>query len=195
MDVFLIVVAILCILNACYSVYTIFKKKYEEQHIAVDIVILASKDGGIQNLHVLLIKRKKDPFANYWAIPGGHVDEGETLDQTAYRELQEETSLSAQELNGVSLHQFKTYGDPKRDPRYRMISVVYYAIVPYSEKLLTAVKAQDDAKKTKWVSLRNINSKSPMSYGNTAYTPLKLAFDHEKILSDIFINAIAGALK
>jgi 8-oxo-dGTP diphosphatase len=147
------------------------RSKYEEQHIAVDIVILTTEDEEIQKLRVLLIKRKIDPFKDCWAIPGGHLDEGESLEQAAYRELMEETSLTPEELGGVTLRQFKAYGDPGRDPRYRMVSIVFCAIVQHNEKLMSAVHAQDDAKEAAWFPLQHL--------------PKNLAFDHKKILNDI----------
>jgi 8-oxo-dGTP diphosphatase len=151
------------------------KPKYEEQHIAVDIVILTVGDGIERKLKVLLIKRKIDPFKDFWAIPGGHLNEGESLEAAASRELQEETSLTPEELGWVTPRQFKAYGDPGRDPRYRMVSIVYCAVVPYSEKLKSAVHAQDDAKEAAWFPLQ--------------YLPKNLAFDHKKILKDIFVMA------
>src|SRR5947207_13302500 len=73
---------------------------------------------------VLLIRRKHDPFAGSWALPGGFVDEGERLLDAARRELQEETSLK-----DIELEQLHTFGDPGRDPRGWTVSVVYLARV------------------------------------------------------------------
>jgi 8-oxo-dGTP diphosphatase len=146
--------------------------KYEEQHIAVDTAIMAVGSVGDKRIiKVLLIKRKIDPFKDCWALPGGHLNEGESLEQAAYRELQEETSLTREGPGWISLHQFKAYGDPGRDPRYRMVSIVYSAFVQDSEALMSAVKARDDAKEAGWFSFQHF--------------PKNLAFDHKKILGDI----------
>ena len=155
-------------------------EKYEEQHVTVDIIILTSEDESIQKLKVLLIRRKDDPFKDHRAIPGGYVNRGETLEQAALRELQEETSLSPEQLKGY-LHQFKTYGDPDRDPRGRIISVVYYAILPYSKELLASVEAGDDAKDADWFFLK--------------LPPEEMAFDHCQILRDIFVTIVGGKIK
>jgi 8-oxo-dGTP diphosphatase len=145
-------------------------KKYEEQHVTVDIIVVACK-GPIEHSDLLLIKRKNGPFKNYRAIPGGYVNANETLEQAAYRELQEETSLSKKDLRycGI-LQQFKTYGDPERDPRGRIISVVFFVLLEDSLKLRKSVKAMDDAKEAKWFPIKKI--------------PRKMAFDHTKILND-----------
>lgn len=156
------------------------RKDHEEQHVTVDIIILTSEDESIHKLKVLLIKRRDDPFKDLRAIPGGYVNRGETLEQAALRELQEETSLSPEQLKGY-LHQFKAYGDPDRDPRGRIISVVYYAILPYSKELLASVEAGDDAKDADWFSLQ--------------VTPELMAFDHCQILRDIFIAIVGGQIK
>ena len=156
------------------------RKDHEEQHVTVDIIILTSEDESIHKLKVLLIKRRDDPFKDLRAIPGGYVNRGETLEQAALRELQEETSLSPEQLKGY-LHQFKAYGDPDRDPRGRIISVVYYAILPYSKELLASVEARDDAKDAEWFYLQ--------------FPPEEMAFDHSQILRDIFIAIVGGQIK
>jgi 8-oxo-dGTP diphosphatase len=150
-------------------------EKYEEQHITVDIAILTSEDETIQKLKVLLIKRRDEPFKDHHAIPGGYVNKGETLEQAALRELQEETSLSPEQLKGY-LHQFKAYGDPERDPRGRIVSVVFYAILPYSKELLASIEAKDDAKEADWFYLQ--------------IPPEEMAFDHCQILRDIFVTVV-----
>ena len=161
-------------------------EKYEEQHVTVDIVILTSEDESIQKLKVLLIQRRNEPFKDHRAIPGGYVNSDETLEQAAFRELQEETSLSPEQHIG-HLHQFKTYGDPGRDPRGRIISVVFYAILPYSKELLDSVEARDDAKEADWFSLKT----PPLAIWEAE----EMAFDHSQILRDIFIAIVGGQIK
>ena len=140
------------------------KSEYPRPTVTVDIIILTEND------RVLLIKRKNEPFKDHWAIPGGYLNvsetwgEGETLEEAAYRELQEETSLSKDELEDALLCQFKTFSDSKRDPRSRTLSVVFFAILPESEKLLGSVKAAE------WFSIHEL--------------PSIMAFDHLQILKE-----------
>jgi 8-oxo-dGTP diphosphatase len=111
-------------------------------------------------LKVLLITRKLPPFRNRWALPGGFVRIEETLDDAARRELTEETGLDR-----VFLEQLYTFGAIRRDPRERVVSVAYYALVPLSEQ---AIRAATDASDAAWFPATR--------------TPL-LAFDHAEILA------------
>lgn len=112
---------------------------------------------------VLLIKRKRDPFKNCWAFPGGFTEEGETLEQSAARELKEETGVDCQFLS-----QFKAFGDPGRDPRGRTITIVFYAYVDED----TEAVADDDAAEVDWFDLNRLPA---------------LAFDHAKILEEFIL--------
>lgn len=123
--------------------------------LAVDMVIFTV---GEDDLLVLLIQRRGEPFAGRWAIPGGFVDPGESLDDAATRELREETGVA-----DVFLEQLYTFGEPGRDPRGRVISVAYYALL----RQAPAISAADDAADARWFPLR-------------ALPPL--AFDHATIL-------------
>jgi 8-oxo-dGTP diphosphatase len=113
---------------------------------------------GEDDLLVLLIQRRGEPFAGHWAIPGGFVDPEESLDDAAARELREETGVAE-----VFLEQLYTFGEPGRDPRGRVISVAYYALL----RQAPAISAADDAADARWFPLR-------------ALPPL--AFDHAAIL-------------
>ena len=124
---------------------------YKNPIPTIDIIIETKKG-------IVLIERKHEPFG--WAIPGGHVDYGESLEEAAVREAKEETSLDVK-----LIEQFHTYSDPKRDPRAHRISTVYIA------KAKGKPKANSDAKKVK------IFKKDKLP---------KLVFDHEKILKDYF---------
>jgi len=108
---------------------------------------------------VLLIRRGNSPFKGNYAIPGGFVDVGESVEAACRRELKEETGLSVGELRLVGV-----YSDPKRDPRSHVVSVVYMGEVKTANP-----KAGDDASDARWVK-----------YWRRA----KLAFDHADILSD-----------
>lgn len=128
---------------------------YKRPSVTVDNLIFTI--GGIESdnyrklgnkeLQVLLIQRKHEPFKDMWAICGGFldVDKDKTLEETASRELSEETSI-----DDVYLEQLYTYGDKNRDPRTRVVSISYLALVP-KEKINP--KAGDDAKNAKWFSL------------------------------------------
>jgi len=128
----------------------------EEMRVAVDIVIFTIQSG---QLCVLLVKRAIPPFADQFAIPGGFVLDGESLDQAALRELKEETGVSE-----VYLEQLYSFGDPGRDPRGRVISVAYYALIATDRSPLIA---GSDAAEARWWPIRKLPS---------------LAFDHGKIL-------------
>lgn len=126
--------------------------KYRNPLPTTDIII--EYKGGI-----VLIKRKNPPEG--WAIPGGFVDYGESLEDAAVREAKEETSLKVKLVK-----QFHTYSDPKRDPRHHTITTVFVA------KGTGVLKADDDAEEA------GIFKKGKL--------PSPLAFDHKKILSDYF---------
>jgi 8-oxo-dGTP diphosphatase len=123
--------------------------------VTVDVVIFTLRDDDLQ---VLLVKRKVAPYAGRWAIPGGFVGLDEPLEEAARRELQEETGV-----RDVYLEQLYTFGDPKRDPRGRVITVAYFALVPAP----LAVSAGSDAVEARWWSMDDLPA---------------LAFDHAKIL-------------
>lgn len=126
---------------------------YYRVSVAADIVIFAVFDEENDNyrklpekaLRVLLVKRAEYPYKGMYALPGGFVREGESLDQTARRELQEETGVTCE-----FLEQFRTTGTVKRDPRTRVISAAYMALLNASEYQL---KAGDDAAEAGWFTV------------------------------------------
>lgn len=132
-----------------------FTYEYPRPALTVDVVLATRED----KPRVLLIRRKVDPFAGKWAIPGGFVDDGERLADAARRELLEETSLQ-----GVELEQLYTAGDPGRDPRGWTVSVAFLARVKPDE---LKPMAADDADEVKWFRLDKLPP---------------LAFDHAMIL-------------
>jgi len=125
-------------------------------HVTVDIVIFTIRADG---LNVLLVRRGIPPFEGLWAIPGGFVRDGESLPGAALRELEEETGV-----RDVYLEQLYTFGDPGRDPRGRVITVAYYALIASDR---SAPVAGADAAAARWWP--------------TAQLPA-LAFDHNAIL-------------
>ncbi|MFM8380671.1 MAG: NUDIX hydrolase [Actinomycetota bacterium] len=136
--------------------------RYANFSVPCDIVILTMKD---RAPHVLLVKRGGAPFAGWWALPGGFKDPRETLHQTAERELLEETNFKAPSY----LKQFRAYGDPKRDLRGNIVTVAYLAIVPE----VSDIRGGTDAVEADVFPVESVKNGS-----------LKLAFDHEHIISE-----------
>ena len=132
--------------------------KYERPSVTVDVVIFSILD---EQLKVLLIKRKGWPFEGMWAIPGGFVKMDESLEAAAYRELAEETNVTRDQ---VYIEQLFTFGNPDRDPRTRVITVAYFALVAADQ---LDPQAADDAEDVAWFSV---------------YDLPPLAFDHVDIL-------------
>ncbi len=126
---------------------------YQNPIPTVDIIIELESEG------IVLIKRKNPPYG--WAIPGGFVDYGESLEEAALREGKEETSLDIE-----LIRQFHTYSDPARDPRHHTITTVYIA------KGKGKSEARDDAMEIGAFTRSNL--------------PGQIAFDHRKILEDYF---------
>lgn len=130
--------------------------KQQTIQVAVDIVVFTVHE---QMLRVLLIERGIDPFKGLYALPGGFVLSEETLEQAAFRELLEETGTK-----NVYLEQLYTFGDPGRDPRGRVVTVAYYALVPTDKSPLLA---GTDAATAGWYPVSELPP---------------LAFDHRKIV-------------
>lgn len=133
--------------------------------VTVDLVILTVTD---KEPKILLVQRGEHPFKGRWALPGGFVrvsddrrDQGEDVDAAALRELAEETGLTEK----LFLEQVRTFGKPGRDPRMRVISVAYFALV--RPTLVPLVRAGGDASSTKWFGIEELPS---------------LAFDHADIV-------------
>jgi 8-oxo-dGTP diphosphatase len=133
-----------------------YSYSYPHPAVTTDIVIFTLED---DSLKVLLIERGHEPFKGSWALPGGFIDIGEDLEQAALRELKEETGVS-----GVYLEQLYTFGKPDRDPRERVISVAYYALVPIDS---LKIRPASDAKSVAWFTCTQL--------------PV-LAFDHARIV-------------
>ncbi|HEV8052351.1 MAG TPA: NUDIX domain-containing protein [Parachlamydiaceae bacterium] len=123
--------------------------------ISVDSVVFGYTEGGLM---VALIERKKDPFAGMWAIPGGFMEGNETVEETALRELQEETGIK-----DVYLEQFHVFNKPGRDPRGPTVTIALFALINSDHCHLIAT---EDAAKAKWWP---------------AYKLPHLAFDHDEI--------------
>jgi 8-oxo-dGTP diphosphatase len=126
--------------------------------LAVDAIVFGySKTDGVS---VLLIRRKYPPYQEFWALPGGFVQPRESLEAAVRRELEEETGIKVQYLE-----QLYTFGEPQRDPRQRVISVAYFALVKSSH--YQVIRASTDAEDVQWFSIKKLP---------------KLAFDHKAIV-------------
>jgi 8-oxo-dGTP diphosphatase len=143
---------------------------YAPMAVTVDVVILTILDG---QLSVLLIQRADHPYRGRWAIPGGFVEADENLDSAARRELKEETGIEA----GVHIEQLAAYGDPGRDPRMRIVSVAYVAMMPD----VTGPRAGSDASAARFWPLADVLERRRAP----------LAFDHARILADALDRARA----
>ncbi len=131
--------------------------EYPRPALTVDIVVFALDE---KDLQVMLIQRDIDPFEGRWALPGGFVRVDETLENAARRELEEETGLK-----NIFLEQLYTFSDQDRDPRERVITVAYFALVNLQGH---EVKASTDARNAAWFSISDLP---------------ELAFDHDQILT------------
>jgi 8-oxo-dGTP diphosphatase len=132
--------------------------EYDYPHPAVtaDVVVFTIEN---DDLKVLLIQRDQAPFEGEWALPGGFIEIDESLGQAAKRELKEETGV-----NASFLEQLYTFGRPDRDPRERIITVAYYALIPFDQ---LSIAAGDDARDARLFSTDELPA---------------LAFDHDSIL-------------
>lgn len=148
------------------------EKKYKLPAVTVDVVLFTIDRGKLQ---CLLIKRKNEPFKDHWALPGGFldVDTDKTLKDAAFRELKEETHLTP-----PYLIQIGAWGDQNRDPRMRVVSVVFYAVVPNSFKNLS--RADDDAKELMWFNVHYDSSGIKLKFKKDY---AQFAFDHQDILT------------
>ena len=124
--------------------------------IAVDVVLFTIQGG---TLKVLLVRRQRAPYRGAWALPGGIVGSDESVDAAALRELQEETNIA-----NIYLEQLYTFGEPNRDPRGRVITVAYYALVNWQQFQL---KARQRVSEASWFTVKRLPP---------------LAFDHQRIV-------------
>ena len=142
-----------------------FTYEYPHPSVTVDVVVFTIRDN---KLKLLLIRRAIKPYQGKWALPGGFVNINEDLDEAAKRELKEETGVS-----GVYLEQLYTFGKPKRDPRERVITVAYYALIP-SDRI--QLQAATDAEAVGWFGMDELPT---------------LAFDHEDIVEMAYDRLVA----
>ncbi|MCB0631055.1 MAG: NUDIX hydrolase [Lewinella sp.] len=143
--------------------------EYPRPALTVDCVIFGLDESS--KLKILLIQRALEPFKGAWALPGGFVDMEEDLEEAALRELREETGVK-----DVFIEQLFTFGKPGRDPRGRVVSVAYYALVNLSEH---PVQAASDADHVEWFELDELP---------------RLAFDHDQIVQ-VAVNRLRSKVR
>jgi 8-oxo-dGTP diphosphatase len=129
---------------------------YPRPALTADVAVFTLQE---DQLKLLLIRRKTDPFAGSWSLPGGFVNEGERIIDAAQRELHEEAGVK-----GVELHEFGAFGDPGRDPRGWTVTVAFFTLLP-SDRVHT--RAADDAAEVEWFPVKNLP---------------QLAFDHDIVI-------------
>ena len=134
--------------------------EYKTPSITADIFIFD------ENLNFILIKRKNDPYKDYWALPGGFVEYGESVETAAIREAKEETSIDVELMDLVNV-----YSEPDRDPRGHTITIAYTAKGNIDNR-----EADSDAKEIGVFSSEKLNE-------------INIAFDHEKIIKDCLNKA------
>lgn len=144
--------------------------EYEYPHPAVtaDVVVFTIRQTAPE---VLLVKRSAEPYKGTWALPGGFVEISESLEAAAARELAEETGIT-----GACLEQLHAFGRPDRDPRERVISVAYFALIPWDG---VRISASSDAADVGWFGLDELPP---------------LAFDHREIL-DMALERLRARLE
>ena len=123
--------------------------------LTVDAVVFSKKN---DSLRVLLIKRKNDPYRDQWALPGGFLEDHETLEQGAQRELEEETGIKTDNMEQVGI-----FADPGRDPRGRVVSIAFTKVISNE----VPVKGNDDATEAKCFDINDLP---------------EVAFDHLEII-------------
>jgi len=144
--------------------------RYPRPSVTVDLVILTLQD---DDLRVLLVQRRQWPYEGMWALPGGFLQIDEALHDPARRELAEQTGLEGED---IYLEQLYTFGDPNRDPRTRVITVAYFALVPAD--VSKRLHPGSDAAEVRWFSV---------------YDLPQLAFDHAAIV-DVALRRLRSKL-
>ena len=148
-------------------------KNYPRPALTADVVML-SETG--DELKILLIERGGHPFLGYLALPGGFADENEPVEETARRELMEETGIDNRDIKLVGI-----YSRPGRDPRGWVVSAAFMAKVDFDK---VKPVAADDAASAAWYTLQQSDAGLVFHLGDKIYTQSSLAFDHAEVITD-----------
>ncbi|MFW5759162.1 MAG: NUDIX domain-containing protein [Bacteroidota bacterium] len=143
-----------------------FTYEYPRPAVTTDAVIFDLKGNKKEDLNILLIKRKNEPFKDSWALPGGFMDIEETLEECVAREVEEETGIK-----GMKFYQLEAFSSVDRDPRHRTISVAFWGFCHKTPQK----KASSDAVDVKWFDLKSLP---------------QLAFDHDLIVKKALKRAL-----
>src|SRR5512145_903900 len=147
---------------------------FQRPSVTVDVILLSIQEG---QLHTLLVKRTEHPFLGAWALPGGFLRMDESLEEAAARVLAAKTGLE-----GVFLEQLCTFGAPDRDPRTRVLSVAYFALV---DPVRFAQPAGPEATLARIVVPWAGEAGGPVQALSSVQKPLELAFDHGDMLATV----------
>lgn len=158
-------------LNQAQAIERYQKKNYPKPALTADIVIFCRQ---CSTCRLLLVRRGNHPFLGKWALPGGFANENETVEDTAARELTEETRVQ-----GIPLKLIGIFSKPGRDPRGWVVSAAYWAVADF----LPPIQAGDDAADARWFTLSQSLGKLTLTSGDIILTMEDLAFDHGEILT------------
>src|SRR5262245_60857719 len=166
MNCVLLAVMVLCTITCCCKDnFCMITYKYPRPALATDVVAFTRREN---QLELILIRRAEEPFKEKWALPGGFLRVGETLEACAQRELGEETGLEQGFISDMQLELFGTYSNPDRDPREHVVSIAFLGLLePRSRD--GNLEADTDATEARWFSVRDLP---------------ELAFDHGAIIKD-----------
>ncbi len=158
--------------------------RYERPSLTVDVALVSASEGA---LHTLLVRRPEPPQRGRFALPGGFVRPDESLDAAAARVLAAKAGL-----RGVFLEQLYTFGDPGRDPRTRVVTVAYYALVEFGQ-LADAAETGPDVAVGRIAVPWEGETGGPVEVAAADGAPLALAFDHAEILG-MAVKRLRGKL-
>ena len=158
---------------------------FDHPYLAVDVALLTAQAGA---LHALIVRRSAAPFEGAWAVPGGFVRTDESLDEAAARILHDKADVGQ-----VYLEQLYTFGSVDRDPRTRVVTVAYYALVPAERLVAAGLPAGEEGSLSRLYVPWEGETGGPVEALDEAGDPRHLAFDHAEILG-MAVKRLRGKL-